>query len=251
MHEVIAFPAGGYRFLKGDSLVYSLAVAALPGYRLERVRFHAPVPLDDAFQRLAALLAAAGRPPAALAACELRSPAQFDDAGFDALSERYFGLIKASGFTGLTDVNPIARTNVCPAAHDLTDVCVDAFAFTVEDPAAKPSFVLAGALDLRPGDGDPRDLVVAPGQVDAAGIRAKASYALDELEGRMASLGVDWSMTTANNVYCAHDVSQAMTEEFARRGVARRGMTWHLCRPPIFGPEFEMDARCVAVERTL
>ena len=43
MHEVIAFPSGGYRFLKGDSLVYSLAVAALPGYRLERVRFAEPV----------------------------------------------------------------------------------------------------------------------------------------------------------------------------------------------------------------
>lgn len=251
MHQVIDFAAGGYRFLRGDSLLYSLAVAALPGYRLERVRFRSPPPLEQGFARVAEILAAAGRPPAALAAFELRSPAPFDEAGFAALSRRYLDLIRASGFPGLTDVNPIGRTNVCPVASDLAEVSVHAFAYTLRDAAAPPSFLIAGALDLLPGEGPLADLVVAPGQVDAAGLRAKARHALADLDGRLAALGYDWSMTTGSNVYCRHDALRILIAEMTARGAVAPGITWHPCDPPIQGLDFEMDARCVPLERVL
>jgi hypothetical protein len=250
MHDVIDFPAGGYRFIKG-SLAYSLGVAALPGFRLERVRFRLPIPLPDAYQRMAGILAAAKRPASALAACELRSPAQFDEDGFRTFNERYLGIVRDFGFTGIDDTNPISRTNVCPSGKALSDVSVYAFSFTVEDSGAPPSFVLAGAVDLMPGDKELRDLIVALDQVGPAGIRKKARHALKDLEGRLSVLGFDWSATTGNGVYCVHDLFQAFADEIAVRGAAPAGITWHLCRPPIGGLEFEMDARSISVERTL
>jgi hypothetical protein len=248
MHDIIDFPAGGYRFIKG-SLAYSLGVVALPGFRLERVRFQSPIPLGDAFRSMAGIFAAAKRPASALAACELRSPAPFTEAGFRSFNERYFALVREFGFSGIAETNPIARTNVCPSHPVSSEPCMHAFSYTVEDRDARPSFVLAGAVDLMAGDKDFRDLIVAPDQVDAAGIRKKAKHALEDLEGRLSLLGFGWSVTTGNGLYCVHDIFEALTEEIAARGAAPAGITWHLCRPPINGLEFEMDTRSVSVER--
>jgi hypothetical protein len=250
MHDVMDFPAGGYRFIRG-SLAYSLGVAALPGFRLERVRFQSPVRFDDAFRRMADILADAKRPASALAACELRSPAQFTEAGFRTFNERYIALLRGFGWSEVGETNPVARTNVCPSAQASSDACVYAFSYTVEDSGARPSFVLAGAVDLMTGDKDLRDLIVALDQVDGAGIRKKARHALEDLERRMSLLGFDWLMTTGNGLYCVHDIFQALTDEIAVRGAAAAGITWHLCRPPISGLEFEIDTRSVSVERTV
>ena len=41
---------------------------------------------------------------------------------------------------------------------------------------------------------------------------------------------------------------------FPRELVAQRAggaVAWHYCRPPIEGLEFEMDVRCVSLERRL
>jgi hypothetical protein len=250
MYDIVESPEGGYRFIKGASS-YSLGVAASPGFRLERVRFQSPIPLDAAFRRMADIVRDAKRPPSALAACELRSPAQLTEAGFRSFNERYVALLRDFGFSEFGEANPVCRTNVCPSGQALPDTCVYAFSYCVESLDARPSFVLAGAVDLMEGDKELRDLIVAPGQVDAAGIRRKASHALDELEGRLSLLGFDWSMTTSNAVHCVHDIYQAVTEEIAARGAAQAGTTWHLCRPPIAGLEFEIDTRSIAVERTV
>ena len=196
-------------------------------------------------------MADAKRPAPALAACELRSPAQFTEAGFRAFNERYTALLRDFGWSEVGGTNPVARTNVCPSIQALSDACIYAFSYTVEDPAARPSFVLAGAVDLMTGDKDLRDLIVALDQVDVAGIRKKARHALDDLERRLSLLGFDWSMTTGNGLYCVHDIFQALTDEIAVRGAAPAGITWHLCRPPISGLEFEIDTRSVPVERTI
>src|ERR1700758_5504131 len=74
------FPAGGYRFISHQSQ-YSGGVAAEPGFRIERARFARSVPLADGFDAIEAYLAGIERSPTAFCACELRSPAQFTDAG--------------------------------------------------------------------------------------------------------------------------------------------------------------------------
>jgi hypothetical protein len=250
MPEVLDFPAGGYRFIRG-SMAYSLGVAALPGYRLERVRFQSLLPLEDAFPRIADVLAGAQRPASALASLELRSPTQFTEAGFGTFNARYTALLRDFGWSEVGGANPVSRTNVCPSHPSPPDVAIYAFSYTVADTGTRPSFVLAGAVDLRPGDKDLRELIVAPGQVDLAGIRSKAAHALDELEARLSQLGFDWAMTTGNGLYCVHDIFEVLTGEITGRRAAPAGITWHLCRPPIGGLEFEMDTRAVSVDRTI
>lgn len=85
MGETISVPEGGFRFIPAV-YQYSGGVAAEPGHTLERVRFAEPVPLMQGFARIAEVLAAAGRPKAAFAACELRSPAPFTEEGFAAFN---------------------------------------------------------------------------------------------------------------------------------------------------------------------
>ena len=72
----VAFAAGGYRYIPAV-FQYSGGVAAQPGFEIVRVRFHAPVPLERGFARIAQTIEAAGRPLTAFCACELRSPAPF------------------------------------------------------------------------------------------------------------------------------------------------------------------------------
>src|SRR5256885_5058123 len=106
------FKPGGYRFIPGV-FPYSAGVAALPGHALERVRFQAPVPLAEGFSQIRNRLAAAGRPLTALCACELRSPAPFTEAAFRAFNKIYVGTLAEWGLFE-HEVNPVARSNVCP-----------------------------------------------------------------------------------------------------------------------------------------
>jgi hypothetical protein len=107
------FLAGGYRFIPAV-FPYSAGVAALPGHEINRVRFRTPLPLREGFARIREILAAAKRPPTALCACELRSPTPFSEAGFRAFNKIYVGTLAEWGLFA-NEVNPVARSNVCPA----------------------------------------------------------------------------------------------------------------------------------------
>src|SRR5262245_58118850 len=82
-HEggVVEFPAGGFRYIPAV-IQYSAGVTASAGFRIRRVRFHAPLPIPTGFAAIARIIQAAGRPLTAFCACELRSPAPFSDDGF-------------------------------------------------------------------------------------------------------------------------------------------------------------------------
>jgi len=60
MAEPVVFSAGGYRFIPGV-FQYSGGVAALAGHAIERVRFRAPVPLQQGFAQIERLIGQAGR----------------------------------------------------------------------------------------------------------------------------------------------------------------------------------------------
>src|ERR1700709_2363091 len=106
MAETEQFKAGNYRFLP-DQFQYSGGAAADPGFRIERARFSKLVPLQEGFDAIEAHLARLGRPPTAMCACELRSPAQFTDAGFIAFNRLYVERLTAWG-TFRDEVNPVA-----------------------------------------------------------------------------------------------------------------------------------------------
>jgi hypothetical protein len=249
MYETRDRPADGYRYIPAV-FQYSAGVAALPGHRIERVRFADPVPLMAGFARIADYLGSIGRPLTAFCACELRSPGQFTEEGFRQFN---LGYAKVLGEWGILaeGPNPVARSNVCPELTPPAEPGFYAFSFTVPDAAAGPSFVSAGSGESTEGKGSYAEKTIALGDVSPAGLRRKAAFVLDEMERRMAALGGAWGTATAAQVYSIHDIHPFLGDELVRRGAARHGVTWHHCRPPVVDLEYEMDVRGLPLERVL
>jgi hypothetical protein len=241
------FAAGGYRYIPGV-FQYSAGVAALDGFRIERVSFRRPAPLRVGFERIAAHLAALDRPLSAFCACELRSPEPMSEDGFLAFNRLYVGVLSDWGIA-TEGRNPVARSNVCPAVLPPAEPSFHAFSYTVPAAAAAASFVIAGSGEVPEGKDNYRDHVVRPGDTSPAGLRAKADYVLGEMERRMAALGFGWADTTATQVYTVHDLHPFLADAIVARGAAPLGLTWQFCRPPVSGLDYEMDCRSVAVER--
>ena len=249
MAEPVDFSPGGYRFIPGV-FQYSGGVAALAGHAIERVRFRAPVPLQQGFEQIERLIAQAGRPLTSFCACELRSPAQFSEQGFRAFNESYvLTLEKWKLFDG--KVNPVARSNVCPLIDPPAEPSLHAFSFAVPTSDAAPTFVIAGSGEAREGGASYRERIVRYRETSGDAMREKARYVLGEMERRLAALGFTWRDTTATQVYTVQDLHPFMADEIVRRGAARGGLTWHFARPPVEGLEYEMDCRAVGRERVL
>ena len=240
------FAPGGYRFIPAV-FQYSGGVAAEAGFAIERVTFRAPVPLARGFERVAEIIKARSRPLTAFCACELRSPAPFTDSGFRGFNEAYVETLRDWGiYDGST--NPVARSNVCPEIDPPAEPCFHAFSFTVPARDAAQTFVVAGSGEAREGGASYRERTVRYGETSADAIREKALFVLGEMERRLKLLGASWGGTTATQVYTVHDLHPFLGTEIVRRGAAHSGLTWHFCRPPVQGLEYEMDCRGVAVE---
>jgi hypothetical protein len=241
------FTPGGYRFIPGQ-FQYSGGVAAEPGFHIERARFTTPLSLADGFAASEAYLARLGRPPTAFCACELRSPAQFTDAGFIAFNRAYVERLAAWGIFR-DEVNPVARSNVCPEIDPPDAPVFYAFSYTVPDSDdTRPSFVCAGSGEAREGDARYAERIVRLGDHSPDGIREKARFVLGEMERRMSALGFGWADVTATQVYTVHDIHPCLADDIVRRGAARAGLTWHYARPPVQGLDYEMDVRGLARE---
>jgi len=243
----IDFAPGGYRFIKGV-FQYSAGVAALPGHRMVRVRFHRPVPLAEGFRRIEAIIGQAKRPLTSFAACELRSPAPFTEAGFKSFNELYVGTLSRWGVYDGT-LNPVARSNVCPDIDPPAEPSFYAFTYTEEARDAAPSFVVAGSGEAQEGFASYRERIIRLDDVSPEGIREKARWVLGEMERRLGAMGFSWADTTATQLYTVHNIYPFLADELVRRGAMRAGLTWHFNRPPVVDLEYEMDCRGVALER--
>ncbi|MFZ5671790.1 MAG: 2-amino-5-chloromuconate deaminase CnbZ [Pseudomonadota bacterium] len=244
--DTTLFAAGGYRYVPGV-FQYSAGVVAAPGFDLVRVRFRDSLPLAEGFARIEAFLKQERRPLASFCACELRSPAPFDEEGFRGFNRLYVETLKRWGITD-GETNPVARTNVCPLIDPPPEPAFHAFTFTVERPAERPGFVVAGSGESAEGKANYRDHTVRLGDLSPDGMREKARYVLGEMERRLTRLGVSWKETSAVQAYTIHDLHPFLADEIVRRGAARSGLTWHYTRPPVVDLEFEMDCRGVALE---
>ncbi len=250
MAESALFEAGGYRYVRGP-FQYSGGVRAEPGYTIERVRFRKPVPVAEGFQRIEAYFESIGRPTTAFCACELRSPAPFTDQGFIDFNRIYVGTLERWGIFK-DDENPVARSNVCPEISPPPEPSFEAFCYTVPTSAdAAPSFVIAGSGEANEGPGPYRDKIVRYGETTADAMRDKARHVLGAMETRMAALGVGWDLATTTQVYTVHPIHPFLEAEIVRRGAIPAGLTWYYARPPVQGLEYEMDLRCVPLERVL
>jgi hypothetical protein len=242
MRGTVDFAKGNYRFIPGV-FQYSSGVAALPDQSIERVRFRVPVPLARGFDEIERFITRRGRPLTAFCACELRSPAQFTEQGFRTFNEGYVATLQKWGlFDG--EVNPVARSNVCPDINPPPEPGFHAFSFTVPGTAPAPSFVIAGAAERTEGG----ERIIRLGETSPDAMREKARHVLAEMERRLEELGLTWADTTATQVYTVHDLHPFLADEIVRRGAAHSGLTWHYARPPVRGLEYEMDCRGTARE---
>jgi hypothetical protein len=247
--ETVAFEPGGYRYIPGP-FQYSAGVAALPGFSIERIRLHRPVPLADGFALVERLIGKAGRPPTSFCACELRSPAPFTDEGFRAFNEIYVGTLERWGLFR-DGINPVARSNVCPEIDAPPTPSLHAFSFTVPAGDQAASFVIAGSGEAQEGSVTYAERTVRLGETSPEAMRDKARFVLGEMERRLALLGFGWAETTATQVYTVYDLHPFLADEIVKRGAAAAGLTWHFCRPPVRGLEYEMDCRAVERERVV
>jgi hypothetical protein len=247
MPDVQVFAPGGYRFLT-HQFQYSGGVAALPGFRIERARFLRPVPLAAGFAAAEAHLAQLGRPPAAFCACELRSPRQFTEAGFVAFNRHYVQQLAAWGIFR-DDINPVARSNVCPELAPPVEPSFYGFSYTV--PGAEGGFVVAGSGEAREGTGSYAERIVRRGDQSSAAMREKAHLVLTIIAERMAALGFGWAAATATQLYTVYPIHAFLADEFVARGAAAGGLVWHFARPPVEGLDLEVDARGISREIVL
>ncbi len=247
--ETKEMKTGGYEYIPGV-MQYSGGVSALPGFQIVRVRFMQPIPIEAGFQKIKTHLQQIGRPSTALCACELRSPGQFTQTGFEDFNRSYANTLRDWQIMEEND-NPVARSNVCPTVKPPNTTCFHAFCYTVEVEAIEQSFVIAGSGEAPEGKGNYADVAVSYGDTSDSGIRSKAEFVLKEMERRMSFLKTDWTSITAVQLYTVYNAYHVIVKEMSERGVLEHGITWHNCTPPVIGLDFEMDCRRLFEEKVL
>ena len=246
MAKVIVFAPGGYRYISAF-FQYSGGVAAEPGFEIERARLARPLPIAEGFAAVEAHLKAVGRPTTSFAACELRSPAPFTEQGFIDFNRHYVQTLERWGVYK-NEVNPVARTNVCPEYGKPASPCLYAFSYTVPSKSKRGSFIIAGGGDANEGKGALKDNIVRYGETSLDAMRDKLRYVVEEMTHRLKALGFNWADAISTQAYTVQDIGALVGEEIAKKGIAPGGLSWHFARPPVVGLEYEMDVRGAARE---
>ncbi|HUF80156.1 MAG TPA: hypothetical protein VMN03_03400, partial [Burkholderiales bacterium] len=122
---------------------------------------------------------------------------------------------------------------------------------TVARPEGEPTFVVAGSGEAPEGKGNYRDHVIRPNDVSPEGLRDKMRFVMAEMEIRLKALGFAWRDAGSTQVYTVRDVGALVEGEIFAKGAAPGGLSWHFCRPPVAGLDYEMDVRGAAHELQL
>ena len=247
MSDVVVFKEGGYRYIKAV-FQYSSGVAAQPGFEIERVRFLKPLPLAEGFGAVETYLKGLGRPSTAFAACELRSATPFTAQSFHDFNREYVKTLARWGIYQ-NEINPVARTNVCPEHDSPAQPTLYAFSYTVPARNSKRGgFIISGGGEMRGGAGSLPERIVRYGETSLEAMRDKVRHVVAEMERRLAALGFSWKDAVSTQAYSVQDIGALVGPEIAARGVAAGGLAWHFARPPLIGLEYEMDVRGAARE---
>src|SRR5262249_7436394 len=243
-------PAGGYQFLPGIS-AFSSGVVASAGWEIVHATLAAPIPWRDGFARIDRHLREVGRPRAALCGIELRSPAPFSFGGFDEFNQGYRSLL-AEWKILVGDANPIHRHNVAPTSGAPREPSLFAFSYTVSGATPAPTFVVAGAGEMRER-AQGADGIVRHGDTSAGAMREKARFVMDTMQARLRALRGSWGRGMVIDIYTPQPIQDVGEHETvpAAGPAAIHGIHWYPSRPPIQGLEYEMDLRGVRRELTL
>jgi hypothetical protein len=243
-------PRGDYRYMPGIS-AFSCGSVAKPGHEIVRATLAAPVPWRAGFGRIERHLGEIKRPRTALCGIELRSPAPFTFDGFGKFNEGYRALL-AEWDILVGEDNPIPRTNVCPVVGAPAEPSLFAFSYTQPVLTAAPTFIVAGAGELRDRAQGPEG-IVRHGDTSPAGMREKARFVMATMQERLRTLGGDFRRVTAIDIYTAEPIHALVLDEVLGPAgpAAIHGVHWYPSRPPIQGLDYEMDMRGVARELVL
>ena len=243
-------PNGTYRYLPGIP-AFSSGVVATTGWEIAHATLRGPVPWREGFAQIERHLRAQGRPRTALCGIELRSPAPFTFEGFDTFNQGYRALLAEWGIL-IGDDNPIPRTNVAPVVAAPSEPSLYGFAYTVPGATSLPTFVVAGAGEMRDRTRGAEG-IVRLGDTSPDAMREKARFVMGVMQERLRALGGEWGRVTAIEVYTALPIDGALLAEILGPAgpAAIHGIRWFPSRPPIQGLEFEVDMRGVARELTI
>jgi hypothetical protein len=252
MH-LLDYPRGNYRFLTGIA-PYSAGIVAQPGYEVVRTTLHQPLPYREGFALIDRHLAALGRPSQALCAIELRLPQPLSFQGFIDFNVGYRACLAEREIL-IGEHNPVARTNVAPAVAPPAEPSLYAFSYTVPTAhtTAWPTFIVAGAGDLRDQAILAREAVVRPGETSPDALRAKAACVMQVMQARLTGLGLTWAEVTAVDIYTVYDLHSFLLGEILAPidTAAIHGVHWVYSHPPIADLAFEMDLRGLRTELRL
>src|SRR5262249_15230520 len=216
---------GGYRFPPGIP-AFSSGTVAMPGYEIVHVTLGAPVPWRDGFARIDRHLRDQGRPRTALCGIELRSPAQFTFDGFAEFNDGYRGLLAEWGIL-VGDDNPIPRTNVAPAMGAPDAPSLYAFSYTVAGATPAPTFIVAGAGEMRDRARGVEG-IVRHGETSHAAMREKARFVMGIMQDSLRALGTDWDRVTTIDIYTARSIHGFLLKDILRPAgpAAIHGVRW-------------------------
>jgi len=242
-------PKGGYYFLTGIA-PYASGVAAMPGHEIVHVIMRNSPPYRQGFEFIHSHLSALGRPRHALCAIQLRIPRPLSFEEFAEFNRGYLAILDEWDLP-VDGVNPVARTNVAPEVSPPSEGVLYAFSYTValENDNLPPTFIIAGAGELREGKLSP-DYIVRADETDRDAIRQKVKFVMGTMQSRLSGLQVSWSEVTTVDIYTVHPLHRLLAEELLipMQEAARHAVRWYYSRPPISGLEYEMDLRGVRKE---
>src|SRR5438105_1520756 len=224
MPDVIVFKEGGYRYIRAG-FQFSSGVAAEAGFEIERARLARPLPLGAGFAAVEAHLGALGRPSTAFAACELRSAEPFTEQGFEDFNRGYVKTLARWGIFR-NEVNPVARTNVCPQYDQPREPVLYAFSYTVPAHSRRGSFIVAGGAEVRGGPEGYAARTVRYGDTSADALREKLRFVVELMGERLKALGFSWQDALRRRpIPCTTSarLSAPRSPRAVRRRVALRG----------------------------
>lgn len=246
--QLLDHPVGNYRFLTGIA-PYSAGVTAHAGYEIVRVTLQRPVPYQAGFQLIDRHLAEHGRPVQALCAVELRLPAPLSFQGFIDFNAGYRSLLAERAIL-VGEHNPVARTNVAPAVAAPAEPSLYAFSYTAPAPTTSPTFIVAGAGDLRDQAILAPEAVVRPGEETLDALQEKVACVMAVMQERLTGLEMSWANATAVTLYTTRNIQPLLAEGILAQidKAATHGIHWYYSHPPIADLVFEMDLRGVRHE---
>jgi len=243
-------PQGNYRFMVGIA-PYSCGVVAEPGYEIVLVTLAVGLPWRKGFQAVENYFRHQGIARTALCGIQLRCPAPYSMADFIAFNQQYTQVLREwNVYVG--DHNPIARTNVAPVENPPAETVMHAFAYVRPSEEPGPSFIVAGAGELKEGK-LVEEGIIRKGDCSAAALVEKSTYVMNVMSERLRALGGQWRDVNRVNLYTIHGIDRILQEVvFPQVGAAsQHGVHWYPTRPPVRGIEFEMDLRGLTNEMCL